>query len=513
MRRLLLLLAFTFTFAVSAQDPRPAFTIGANAVPFDAAQIAPYTGAHPKIYAYIDAHREQHLANVRRWLRQRSISAQNDGIREMATMLRDDLKKIGFHEAEIAETSGHPGVFGYLDAGAPKTLLVYMMYDVQPVEPEAWHVKPFDAALVDHELGRVLMARGAVNQKGPQRAFLNAIESILAVDKKLPVNLMVLAEGEEELGSPHMPELIAKYEQRLRTASGVVFPFPSQDRTGAVTLNLGVKGILYFELEAKGGDRGGPVGAEVHGSTKALIDSPALRLIQALSTLTSRDGNTIAIPGYYDAIRPPNAEEQSLYKAMLPSFTAREAGMKQSLDVRRWIENWGGEKALLQYLHNTTLNVDGIWSGYTGPGTKTILPHKATAKVDSRLVPDQTPEEALRLIREHLDRNGFADLEIRRLGGYPPAQSSVTAPLIRTAIGVYNKYGLTPSVSPRLAGSAPYYLFTERLGLPMLAGGIGIGSGAHAPDEYLLVEAKPGSKLAGLAESEKFFVDLVFALK
>jgi acetylornithine deacetylase/succinyl-diaminopimelate desuccinylase-like protein len=509
MRRLLVLLAFTL--ALSAQ--RRQFTIDPNAAPFEAAKIAPYGGAHPDIYAYIDAHRDAHVANLQRWLRQRSISAQNDGIREMAVLLRDDLKKIGFQEAEIAETSGHPGVFAYLDAGAPKTLLVYMMYDVQPVEPEAWHVTPFDGALVEHELGRVLMARGAVNQKGPERAFLNAVESILAIEKKLPVNLMVLAEGEEELGSPHMPELIDRYEKRLRTASGVIFPFPSQERSGNVTLNLGVKGIVYFELEAKGGERGGPVGAEVHGSTKALVESPTLRLVQAIATLTSRDGNTITVPGYYDAIRPPNAEEQRLYKAMLPSFVTREASMKKSLDVRRWIDDWHGEKALLQYLHDTTLNVDGIWSGYTGPGTKTILPHKATAKIDSRLVPNQTPDEALRLIREHLDRNGFADLEIRRFSGYPPAQSSVDAPLIRTGISVYNKYGLTPSVAPRLAGSAPYYLFTERLGLPMLAGGIGIGSGAHAPDEYLLIEPKPGSKLAGLADSEKFFVDLLFALR
>jgi acetylornithine deacetylase/succinyl-diaminopimelate desuccinylase-like protein len=513
MRRLIVvLLAFTLAVPTFAQS-RPEFSIDPNATLFDPASIAAYKGKHSRIYAYIDAHRDEHLANLQRWLRQRSISAQNDGIREMAALLRDDLKRIGFQEAEIAETSGHPGVFGYFDAGAPKTLLIYMMYDVQPVEPEAWKVPPFDGTLVEHELGRVLMARGAVNQKGPQRAFLNAVESILAVEKKLPVNLMVLAEGEEELGSPHMPELVDRYEKRLRTASGVVFPFPSQGRDGAVTLNLGVKGILYLEIEAKGGEHGGPVGAEVHGSTKALIDSPTLRLIQALATLTSRDGNTITVPGYYDAIRPPNAEEQRLYKAMLPSFAAREPAMMKSLDVRRWIDGWSGEKALLRYLHDTTLNVDGIWSGYTGPGTKTILPHKATAKVDSRLVPNQTPEEALRLIREHLDRNGFRDLEIRKLGGYPPAQSSVEAPLIRTAIGVYNKYGLTPAVSPRLAGSAPYYLFTGRLGLPMLAGGIGIGNGAHAPDEYLLIDPKPETKPAGLLESEKFYVDLLFALR
>ena len=503
-------LALAFAFSAIAAD-RPAFSID-KSQPYDAAKVRAYAGKHERVYAYIDQHYEEHVAQLQRWIRQRSISAQNDGIRQMAEMLRDDLKRLGFQEAEIAETSGHPGVFGFFDAGADETLLVYMMYDVQPVESEMWQVPPFAGALVDHELGKVLMGRGAVNQKGPQRAFLNAVESILAVERKLPVNLMVLAEGEEELGSPHMPELVAKYEQRLRVAKGVLFPFPSQDRTGAVTLNLGVKGILYFELEAKGNDNGGPVTAEIHGSGKALVDSPTLRLVQAIASLTSRDGNTISVPGYYDAIRAPNAEEQSLYAAMLPAWTQRETTMQKSLDVRRWIDAWTGEKSLLHYLHDTTLNVDGLWSGYTGPGTKTILPHKATAKIDSRLVPNQTPEEALRLIRAHLDANGFSDLEIRRLGGYPPAQSSVSAPMIRTAIGVYNKYGMTPSVSPRIAGSAPYYLFTGTLGLPMLAGGVGVGAGAHAPNEFLVVDAKPGSKVGGLREQEKFFVDLLYAL-
>ena len=197
---------------------------------------------------------------------------------------------------------------------------------------------------------------------------------------------------------------------------------------------------------------------------------------------------------------------------MLPKWIAREEAMKKQLDVRMWTNGWTGEKSLLRYLHDTTLNVDGIWGGYTGPGTKTILPHKATAKVDSRLVPNQTPEEALRLIRQHLDRNGFSDLAIRQFSGYPPAQSSVSAPFIQKGISVYNKYGLTPAVAPRLAGSAPYYLFTERLGLSMLAGGIGHGSGAHAPNEYMVIEAKPGSKTAGLAAMEKFYVDLLFAM-
>jgi acetylornithine deacetylase/succinyl-diaminopimelate desuccinylase-like protein len=490
---------------------RPSFEITTPEA-FDARSVPAYRGRHPEVYAYIDAHRAEHLENLRRWVRQPSVSAQNQGIPEMAAMLRDDLRQLGFQEAEVVPTSGHPGVWGYYDAGARKTLVVYMMYDVQPVEPEGWRVDPFAGEVVDHPLGRVLMARGAVNQKGPERAFLNAVGAILATRKRLPVNLMVLAEGEEELGSPHYPELIERYAERLRRADGVLFPFPSQGPEGSVSMSLGVKGIVYFELEARGGERGGPREAEVHSSLKAITDAPVWRLTQALASLTTPDGNAIRVPGYYDAIRPPTEEEQRLVNGMLPAWREREAAMRRSLGVERWIRGMSGRESLMEYLFNTTLNIDGIWGGYTGPGVKTILPHRATAKLDSRLVPDQTPDSALALIRRHLDAGGFTDVELRKLSGYPPAQTSVEAPLVRAAIGTYSKHGLTPSVTPRLAGSAPYYVFTQRLELPLVAAGIGHGSGAHAPNEYLVVEPKPGSRIAGLPEMEKFYVDLLYAL-
>lgn len=493
-------------------DQRPTIKLTTSEA-FDASKIPSYRGDHAKVDAYIDAHQPQHVAALQRWLRQPSISAQNVGIAEMAAMVRDDLKALGFQETEIVPTAGHPGVFGWYDAGAKKTLVIYMMYDVQPVEPEAWQVKPFDGALVDTALGKVIMARGAQNQKGPERAFFNTLESIIATDGKLPINLLVIAEGEEELSSPHMPDLVGKYEARIKASNpvGVLFPMPTQDPSGAVNLFLGVKGLVYFELEAKGDDKGGPTRSEVHGSYKVLMDSPVLRLAQAIASLTTPDGNTILVDHYYDAIRPPNDEEQRLYNAMLPAWTAGESALQQGLGAKKWIDNWTGVQSLLHQLQDTTLNVDGIWGGYSGPGPKTILPHKATAKMDSRLVPNQTPEESLRLIREHLNRHGFEDLEIRLLGGYPPAQSSVDAPMIRTGIGVYNKYHLAPAIAPRLAGSAPYYLFTQRLGLPMLAGGIGHGSGAHGPNEYLVIEPKAGSKVAGLAQIEKFYADLIYA--
>jgi acetylornithine deacetylase/succinyl-diaminopimelate desuccinylase-like protein len=477
---------------------------------FDAASIPAYTGEHARVYAHIDANLNAHVAEIQRWMRQPSVSAQNVGIQEMAALLRDDLKGIGFQEAELVPTSGHPGVWGWYDAGAEKTLLIYMMYDVQPVEPADWRSPPFEARLVDHDLGQVVMGRGATNQKGPERALLNAISSILAVEGKLPVNLMVAAEGEEELGSPHYPEIIDRYEARLRTADGAIFPFNSQDASGNFRMSLGVKGILYMEMEARGGSRGGPANAEIHGSYKAIVDAPAIRLVQALASLTSADGNTIVVPGYYDGVHAPGLDEQRMINTMAADWNdEREL---QLLGVERWIDGVTGRDAILRYLYDPTFNIDGMWSGYTGEGTKTILPHRAVAKVDSRLPPGLDADSALAMIRRHLDAGGFDDIEIRKMSGYPAAQTTLDAPFVRGAIGVFNKWGATPSVSPRLAGSAPFYQFTDRLGLPLVFAGLGHGSGAHAPNEYMVIRPKDGSSIAGLAAIEKAYVDLLYAL-
>jgi acetylornithine deacetylase/succinyl-diaminopimelate desuccinylase-like protein len=473
--------------------------------------VAPYRGNHAAAYAYIDANLAAHVEQLRRWVRQPSVSAQSRGIQEMAELLAADLRELGFKEVTLVPTSGHPGVFGYYDAGAKKTLVVYMMYDVQP-EETGWSVPAFDGALVDTDLGRVLKARGATNQKGPERAFLNALEAIVKTEGKPPVNIIVAAEGEEELGSPHYPEIVERYEARLKAAEGVFFPMNSQDAAGGVSLPLGVKGIVAFELQAKGGAHGGPTRAEIHSSLKAIVDAPALRLAQALASLTSPDGNTILVPGYYDAIRPPSLEEQRLVNGAAKKEAGREAVIKKTLGVERFIGDASGRDLLARWLFTTTINVNGMWSGYSGEGMKTILPHVATARLDTRLVPDQTPDAQLALIQKHLAAKGFTDVNVRKISGYPPAQTSVEAPLVQAVLGVFNKYKATPSVMPRLAGSAPYYVFTDRLKLPLVAGAVGHGSGAHAPDEYMVIEPKAGSKIAGLADVEKFYVDVLYAL-
>ncbi len=488
---------------------RPTFTLATDQA-YDFEKIPAYLENHQAVYDYIDANLDDHLAAIQRWLRQPSISAQNVGIQEMAEMVRQDLEEMGFAEAEIVPTDGHPGVWGYYDAGADKTLVVYLMYDVQPVNPEDWQSPPFEARVIDHALGKVIMARGATNQKGPQRAFLNALESIIAVDGTLPINIMITAEGEEELGSPNYPQIVDAYEDRLKTADAALFPFNSQRPDGTVSVILGVKGILYFEVIANGGEWGGPAVAEIHGSYKAIVDSPVWQLAQGLSTLVSADGNTILVPNYYDDIRPPNDEESQLINAGIEQWSDQQ--MQDMLGVSQWIDGKTGKDAAIELLFSTTMNIDGIWGGYTGEGVKTILPHRAAAKVDSRLPPDIDPDEALAKIRSHLENTGFGDLEIVKLSGYPASQTSVDDPAVQAALSVFKKYADDLAVQPRIAGSAPFYQFTDRLGLPLVPSGMGFGSGAHAPNEIMLVEPSEGTEAVGLADIEKAYVDFVYAL-
>ena len=506
---LLALLCTGMAPALAADSPRPTYPWSTSEA-FDASRVPAYPGKHDAVYARIDADIDAHTAQLQRWVRQRSISAQDDGIDAMANLVADDLRALGFREVRKVETPGHPGVLGYYDAGAEKTLVVYMMYDVQPIE-DNWQIDdPFAGSLVRNEHGTVLMARGATNQKGPQRAFLNALDAMIKTDGTLPVNLYVIAEGEEELGSPNFGKVIEPWLDRLRKADGAFFPMNIQRPDGSASLNLGVKGIVYFELESKGGAWGGPAKSEVHGSLKSLVDSPTLRLVQAIASMTTSDGNTIAIPGYYASVKAPTVEQQRLINAL--AADADDATVQRSFGVSRWIDGLTGRDAIVRDLYDPTLNVDGLWSGYTWEGIKTLLPHVATAKMDSRLPPGLEPDDVYRMIRTHLDAKGFRDIVLRPMSGYPAASTSVEAPLVQAMLGVLNKYGARTRVSPWLGGSAPFYQFTRTLDLPFVFGGLGYGTGAHGPDEFMLIHPAEGVKAAGLADIEKSYVDILHAL-
>jgi len=448
----------------------------------------------PADFADIEAQvTQQHDAGVKRlqeWIRLPSIAAEDIGFPEGPLHLISLLKSVGFQHAVMVETDGKPGVFATLDAGAAKTVGVYMMYDVKQFDAEEWSSPPLEAALLDKPgFGKIVMGRGAVNQKGPEMALLEALRAIQAVGKQSPVNLVLVAEGEEEIGSPHIGQIVNRpdVQEALADTIGVFMPSAGQSPDGVVSVSLGAKGVIEVQLTAAGELWGRGPGKNVHSSLKAMIDSPVWRLVHALDTLVSKDGNTITIDNYPQP-RPISASEQ----AMMAEAAKRmdEAQFKKLFSTPHWIDDLDFEQALERLISQPTVNIEGLVGGYTGPGGKTVLPHSAEAKLDLRLVPGQTADGALAALVAHLDNHGFGDIDINMSGGYDPTSSPVDAAVIQAQMAVLKDAGIDPIIWPRSAGSYPGYVFT---GAPLNLGaahfGLGHGSGAHAPDEYFVIES------------------------
>jgi acetylornithine deacetylase/succinyl-diaminopimelate desuccinylase-like protein len=457
----------------------------------------------------------RHAEAVKRlqdWIHQVSIAAEDRGYPEGADYMIKLLRDAGFQQATRVETEGKPGVFATLDAGAAKTVGLYFMYDVKQFDPAEWTSPPIDAALVDKPgMGKVMIGRGAVNQKGPESAFLAALHAMRGAGKKLPVNLVLVAEGEEEIGSPHFPQIVHKPEVQaaLSKCVGVFMPHATQGLDGIVTVNLGSKGVIELELVSTGEKWGRGPAKDIHSSLKAMVDSPAWHLIKALSTLVSDDGNDITIDNYPKA-RPISAAE----KAMIAEAAKRksEEEMKKQIGVQRWIHDLNWQDAQERLESQPTVNIEGLVGGYTGPGGKTILPHRAVAKIDMRLVPDMKATDALAALKAHLAKRGFGDIEVNMTGGYDPTSTSADAAIIKATVAVYKRTGIDPIMWPRNAGSWPGYVFT---GEPLKLGaghfGLGHGSGAHAPDEYYLIEST-NPKVPGFDGATMSFVEYLYEL-
>jgi acetylornithine deacetylase/succinyl-diaminopimelate desuccinylase-like protein len=463
---------------------------------------------------YIAKHREEHIARVQRDLRQPSISSWNKGVKEMADLMVQSFKQLGCKEVQLVPTSKPqwPGILAHYDAGAPKTIVVYFMYDTQPFDESRWSSPPLEARRVNGFAGfpEAIVARGATNSKGGNRYTLNALESIIAVNGKLPVNVIFTCDGAEEQGSPNFHEVLEPWHDRLKTANCLMNLGPSQGPSGQVSMPLGNKGIMYVELEAHGATWGrGPQKMPIHSSRKAILDSPVWRLVDALRSLFDPAKNEILVAGFRDAIRPPNDEERELMRVLTTKFRDRLLGADIE-NVKALMHDWTPEQAAHHLTFDTTMNIDGIWGGYTGPGVATILPEKATAKIDSRLVPNQKVSDQADLVRAHLDAHGFSDVEMRRLGGGDEwSQTSVKEAVVQATLAMYREHSIEPMVWPRAAGSSPQWEYTRRLGLPAGGGALGHGSRAHADDEYIVTDG--GGKVGGIVESEQSMVDLIYA--
>jgi len=465
------------------------------------------------IRAQIEKSHDENVRRLQDWIKQPSIAAENKGMNEGCEQMMQLLRDAGFDKVTRVPTDGQPGVFATLDAGAPRTLGVYFMYDVKQVDPAEWSSPPFEARLVEKPgLGTVIMGRGAVNQKGPESAFLAALHAVRAAGKKFPMNLAFVAEGEEEIGSPHFPQIVHRPEIQaaFKGAVGVFIPSALQDRDGQVMLPLGAKGVIECELESSGELWGRGPTRDIHSSNKARVDSPAWHLVHALATLVSPDGNDPAIEGFADKARSLTAEQ----KGMIAEAARRmsEQSAKQQLGVKRWMRDANWQEALEMLVSRPTVNIEGIVGGYTGPGGKTVLPHRAIAKLDLRLVPDMTASESLAALKAHLAKSGFGDISVRMTGGYDPTSTPKDSEFIQSQVRVCKRADIDPILWPRSAGSWPGYVFTgDPLRLPAGQFGLGHGSGAHAPDEYFVIVSKNG-KIQGYDAAVATYVEYLHDL-
>jgi acetylornithine deacetylase/succinyl-diaminopimelate desuccinylase-like protein len=477
------------------------------------AQVGGLAADREAVLARIAPRHDTTVRMLREWIALPSIAAEDIGYPQGAEYMARLARDAGFARVEVVPTKGKPGVFATLDAGADTTLGVYFMYDVKQYDPAEWSSPPLEGRLVERPgVGTVMVGRGTTNTKGPQMAFLSALHAFKEAGRKPPVNIVLVCEGEEEIGSPNFSQIVFRpdIEAALKRCAGVIIPLGSQSPNGSVEINLGAKGIIECELVSTGQKWGRGPSADVHSSLAAHIDSPVWHLVQALNTLVKPDGHTPAVEGFFDKVRPLSPELERILKEAIPRRD--EAATKKALGVQRWIEDEPWDVSLRRLVTQPTINIEGLVAGYTGPGGKTILPYRGVAKLDLRLVPDMTAKDTLELLKQHLAKHGFGDIEVNMTGGYDPTETDPNSRLIRAQQAAYRKSGIEAGLWPRLAGSWPGVVFTgPPLNLPAGQFGLNYGGGAHAPDEFFVIKAA-NPKVAGLDGATASYVEFLYAL-
>lgn len=427
-------------------------------------------------YAYVDENGDRFLDQLKTLCSQPSIAAQGVGTRETANIVLDMLEGIGA-DARLIEVAGAPPVvYGEIGQGK-KTLIIYDHYDVQPPEPlDQWESQPFSPEIRKG----FLYCRGVADNKGDLASRLQAIEGYQATMGRLPLKINFVFEGEEEIGSPHLAQFVEKNKELLVGADGCLWEGARVDTSGRPELYLGLKGILYVELRARGASR------DMHSSWAPLVPNPAWRLVWALGTLKD-ENDRLTMDGLMEYVAEPPDEDMEL----LEKIPFDDEEMKEDLELPELLGGVKGTEAVRSLLYSPTCTICGMVAGYTGEGSKTVLPSEARVKLDFRLVPNLEPEVVLELLRKHLDRRGFDDVEIVGFSAEHPAKSSPDAAVARAAIQAARiVYGQEPVVYPSMAGSGPMYPLSTALGIPAVSG-LGVGhaqSRIHAPNENIRLE-------------------------
>ena len=427
-----------------------------------------------KVSSLIESRWDAYLEEVRGFLRMPSISPTGEGIEETAGFLRDFLEDRLSSESTLLRYGGHPIVYGSMDNGSDKTLILYSMYDVLTVEPlKEWSSPPFGAEIVG---GRII-GRGAVNTKAPLMSLLLGLE-VMRDAGRIPVNLIFVVEGEEETGSRSMARLVDDKEEELRKAQAAYFMMPTEGSKGKPQIILGKKGIVFVELRIRESRY------DVHASYAQLHHNPVEVASSIISSLKDSDGNIIA-DWVYEGVVTPTEEDLRYLPELMESFNMEEVVKPYGIERVRC----SGREAYINVFYKPSVNVCGINGGYTGEGTKTITPAEAVVKMDFRLVPNMTPEGTLNGFMRHLEAMGLRDaVDIRLYHNYDWSRTPTDAHITRAARKAFLDLGMKPYTVTSSMGSAPEYLFTKRLGLPILTAGPGYGGRIHAPNEFIEVE-------------------------
>jgi acetylornithine deacetylase/succinyl-diaminopimelate desuccinylase-like protein len=425
-----------------------------------------------EVFDYIDSNKDRSIEALKHLIKQPSVSARGEGIRECAKLVKEMIENLEAKVELLDIGEGSPVVFGEIRSkkNPGKTVLFYNHYDVQPPEPlDLWDSPPFEPRMEDGKI----YGRGAADDKAELVGRLKVAEAFLESTKDVPCNFKFLIEGEEEIGSIHLHRYVKKYPDAFK-ANGVIWEFGGVDAKERPQVTLGVKGILYVELTCKNAKM------DAHSSLAAIVDNPAWRLTWALNAL--KQDEKILIPGWYEDVRPFTRKELEL----LQKQPYEEEAEKEELGIRRFVDGMKGVELRKALAGKPTCTICGLYSGYTGPASKTVLPKEAMAKIDFRLVPDQDPKKLLRILRTHLNKKGFRDVEITFSEGEKPARTSPDDPIVKAAArSAKNVHKKNPVILVSSAGTGPMYLFKA----PCIAiGGGSPFSKAHAPNEHIRID-------------------------
>ena len=460
------------------------------------------------VFDHIDTNIDEHVQNLQRWIQQPSVSNTGEGIQESAYMVEGFFDQFGCQETEVVDpglteygTQANPVVYAKCDEGAEKTMAVYWMYDTMPItQPDLWTSPPFEARIVEQPpFDKVIIGRGANNSKGRQMAFWNAMMSIKAVTGSLPVNLIFLAEGDEERMSIGYRKFI-RDNPELFSEADVMWGGGSSE------------GSVFVELITSGEAWGrGPTYSNIHGGRKRQVDAPGWRHIKMLATLVDDTGNEVLIDGFYDDVVPLTEDEEAILREAAEDYDVTVAA--ERLGVARFISDDPYEVQKLSR-YGQSMNLDGIWAGnmFEG-GSGAILPNRIVSKHNFRYVPNQTGPDIVAKLRAHLDKHGYEDVEINVVGDVPWAKmddNNELAMAVREMRETFGAGNPEPILEETILGGYwPAYLFAgDVYDIPIASGYVGGGGGSHAANEYFIVEG--AGNTYGMAGMEKSIATAIY---